>query len=472
MIRELNLIREKEHSCHSSRGRLTLVPIVQLPTELLVEIFKFVLDPGFLDSTFYSKSSARAALRNVLCLSQVSAYWRQIVQNAPSLWAIGNFFEIYVDRESKDQYLDGLEAVLARSNPLPVSIALIQHGEDSSYHKTITRVVTPTAHRWKRLTIEMFSFVSFNKIPPETFEALEHLFICGLDEQMYPVVAFETSPRLLHFTFETYSEPSKIHLLRLPWSQIVRLEITDSSLSGCRAILLQCSQLVSGEFTTSDMWTSASTAGGSAVVTLPFLSKLTLNLRRYARRSQIHSVAAFFAPLALPSLTTLNVDFENGEVASWPTQAVTLFQGRCPNIEHIELYGSTIASEGLIALLRNGRALTTLDVTYCLHCIDEHFWRALRYHAADPFPLAPKLKTLRLECMGEDFTADSVEAAIRSRWWIDDSVSAGSRIARLESVSIRCFGEIASDDNMGVSCEDLEDRVQDMVDQGFIFELR
>ncbi|KAJ6466839.1 hypothetical protein C8R45DRAFT_938860 [Mycena sanguinolenta] len=451
-----------------------IVPIGKLPTELLVEVFQLVLDTGF-DSEYHHAHKARAALRNVLCLSQVSPYWRQIVHNASQLWAIGNFIEIFVDRESKDQYLGGLEAVLARSKSLPVSIALVQSARTNGHQtsKTIARIVTPTAHRWKRLRIEMPSFLASDKVPPGTFEALEHLYISGFEKQMDPVVAFQSSPRLIDFTFysnftpHSGSELSKIHLLCLPWSQIVHLDITDVSLSACHAVLLQCSSLVSGECTASEMWESASTAGGTAIVTLPFLSKLALILRGIATPNEIDSVEAFLAPLALPSLKILDVDFEGGESA-WPMQAVSLFQARSPNIEHVALDGSSISSQDLIALLRNSPALTTLDITHCWYCINEHFWHALRYNVADPCPLVPKLKNLRLECVGNQFTDGSMEAAIRSWWWPDDSVSADSspRISRFEGVSATRFGEFALEDGLHIFSEEFETQMQDMVDQG------
>ncbi|KAF8201034.1 hypothetical protein K438DRAFT_1932794 [Mycena galopus ATCC 62051] len=60
-------------------------------TELLVEIFKLaVTTPSVLQDdgtlgTMYTEYPL-IALRQVLRLSQVSPYWRQIVHNAPQLW--------------------------------------------------------------------------------------------------------------------------------------------------------------------------------------------------------------------------------------------------------------------------------------------------------------------------------------------------------------------------------------------------
>ncbi|KAJ6502098.1 hypothetical protein C8R45DRAFT_975386 [Mycena sanguinolenta] len=455
-IRELNLIRERERSILAYL-RLMVVPIGKLPIELLVEIFKLVVEaphpPGY-----YFQDDARAALRRVFCLSQVSPYWRQIVHNAPQLWA-RNFIEICVDRESKEHYLDGLETFLARSNPLPMSVALVLSAKDSNYAqspKTIARVVTPTAHRWKRLEIEMPSLHSFNKIPSETFEALEHLSIDGFEKQRDPVVAFQFSPRLQNFTFFA-NMVSKIHLFRLPWSQLVYLEVNDTSLSGCRTVLLQCSQLVSAEITTSYTWDSTLPATASALVTLPLLGRLDLTFRGVATPNEIHGIEAFLQPLALPSLKTLNLDFDSEQYEFWPTQVVTSFQGRCPNIEEIELRYSSISSGELIALLGNAHALVSLKIACCWECITEDFWDALRYHPPDSRPLVPILRDMELEAVVDSYAA--MEAAIRSRWWLDDDVaqSRSPHISRLKNVWVY------SDEPFS---EEFKAGMQDIADQG------
>ncbi|KAJ6502099.1 hypothetical protein C8R45DRAFT_975389 [Mycena sanguinolenta] len=460
-IRELTLRRERERSILASL-RLMVIPIGKLPTELLVEILELVVGSPF-DPRHYYKDEARGALRRVLCLSHVSPYWRQIVHNAPRLWA-RSFIEICVDRESKDHYLDGLETFLARSNQLPISVALVLGGKNSDYAespKTMARVVASTAHRWKRLDIEMPSFRSFNKIPSETFEALEHLSVDGFEKQTDPVVAFQSSPRLQNFTFFA-RKVSKIHLFRLPWSQLVHLDVNDPSLSRCRAILLQCSQLVSANFTTSCVWKSASGATGSPIVTLPFLDRLALAFHGVATPNQIHGIEAFLMPLALPSLKTFELDFQDDEAAFWPTQTVTSFQGRCPNIDKITLYSSSLSSEELITLLRNGLALATLEVTDCRNCINDDFWDALEYRAADASPLAPKLKDLGLEYVGDSFEDGAMEAAIRSRWWPNDGMSDGASpgISRLERAWVSPSG---GDEPFG---EAVQARMQDMVVQG------
>ncbi|KAF7363841.1 F-box domain-containing protein [Mycena sanguinolenta] len=443
-IRDLSLRRERERSILATL-RLMVVPVGKLPTELLVEIFKLVVDADTTlgPTSYYFDGEVRTPLRGVLCLSQVSPYWRQIVHNTPQLWT-RNLFEICVDRESKAHYLDELQTFLARSNPLPISIALALSAEDSSYvaaPKTIARIITPTIHRWKSLKVELPYFRSFNDIPSERFEALEHLSIGGFKKQTDPVVAFQFSPRLQNFTF--YSEGvSKIHLLRLPWSQLVHLDLTDVSLS--------------------------SAATGSLVVTLPSLERLALTFQGVATPNEIHGIEAFIAPLVLPSLKTLELDFEDDRAAFWPTQAVTSFQGRCPNIEKITLSNSSLSSEELLTLLRNGHALTTLKITLCWDCINNHFWDALQYRVSDASPLAPKLKHLDFEYVAQGFEEGAMEAAIRTRWWPYASVSDGPfpPISRLGTVWVSCFGG-----DFEPFSEEFKAGMQDIVDQGLDLDL-
>ncbi|KAF8205754.1 hypothetical protein K438DRAFT_1818471 [Mycena galopus ATCC 62051] len=442
-IRELTSIRERERSILATL-RLMVVPIGKLPTELLVEIFKLAVDAPV-----------------------VSPYWRQIIHNAPQLWAQG-FVEINLSQKLNDRlgYMDGLQTLLARSNPLPISISLTRTARDptrSESVQTIARMVTATAHRWKNLSVDMSSF----DIQHESFAVLERLSMQDLSKQKDPVIAFQSSPRLRYFDFWSGSiTVSPIHLLRLPWSQLTHLDIEDMSLGGCRAVLLQCTHLVSGKFTTFYAWDSVFPATESPVITLPRLQHLTLSFDG-DMPDGVHGVQAFLLPLALPSLKTLEFSFGGHDGVTWPTQVVTLFQDRCPNIEEITFALSSIPTEGLIALLRNGRALTTLTVNYCWNCINAHFWDALQYDIADPTPLAPKLENLSLENVGDNFEDGMLEAAIRSRWWPDDvSDDPPPRISRLETVFVS-----RSDDGSEPFDEALRARMQDMVDQGLNLDL-
>ncbi|KAJ7928831.1 hypothetical protein B0H13DRAFT_966050 [Mycena leptocephala] len=480
-IHELTSMRERERSVLATL-RLMIVPIGKLPTELLVEIFKHAVHTPVINSRYNTGSGTRYSLGNlfkreespalckVLCISQVSPYWRQIIHNTPQLWAEG-FVEICLGRELTDQYLDGLEIMLGRSTPFPISVSLTPCTLNTSAYfqssKPIARIMAKSAQRWKNLNINLDSFLHFNDLPPATFETLERLFIDDFSNQTDPVIVFQSSPCLRNFTLRTYFELSKIHLFHLPWSQLTHLDVEDLSPGGCRTALLQCINLIWGRFHIYCRWDMASPATDSPIITLPFLNRLMLHFYGYPDHhpQELHSIEAFLVALALPSLKTLDIEFD--DETPWTIQVFSEFQSRSPNIDKITLTFSSINSEGLIALLRHGPALRTLTLQICYNCVDDVFFETLRYDDAHSAPLAPKLQDIRLDCVESTFEEDLFEAVIRSRWWKDGEriLSDGSppRVTPLKTVFVRR-------ETVGFS-DETKDRMQELVDQGLVLTL-
>ncbi|KAJ6531225.1 hypothetical protein B0H19DRAFT_1273435 [Mycena capillaripes] len=395
-------------------------------------------------------------LRKVLCLSQVSPYWRQIVHNAPQLWAEG-VVSIRLSRELTDAYLVGLKRLITRSAPYPISISLNRGSQTSKNRapssklleasRRVAAIVVPTVRRWKNLEADLDSFDHYDDLPPDSFEALEKLYIRGFSEQTSPVTVFQSSLCLRNFSLNTV-EGSKIRLIQLP----------------CRTTLLQCSNLVSARFSTSYKWDLTPDAAETPVVVLPFLQTLILIFDRAASAPGTidDGLGAFFMPLSLPSLTNIDFQFDSNEDEFWPTEIFSEFQIRSPKIENITLMYTSMDPDGLIALLRHGPSLAKLDIQYGWQCVHDNFFDALRYNTTDPVPVAPKLREMHLWCIGE-FNLDSFEDAIRSRWWKDGEgdFPDGSppRVSRLERVSIDM-------DDYGGMPDDLEVPMQDLIRQG------
>jgi hypothetical protein len=197
-----------------------------------------------------------------------------------------------------------------------------------------------------------------------------------------------------------------------------------------------------------------------------------LSVNGHFNPEDVPGVEAFLVALTLPSLKTLDFDFVTG--MSWPTQMLSEFQTRSPNIEEISLrYCGSIDSPGLIALLRHGPALRALKLEGCYHCVDDNFFEAFRYEEADSAPLAPKLQNMLFKGVALDFEDGPFEAAIRSRWWKDGErlLSDGSppRVARLERVFVqRTPSTFVEPVLFG---DDIKARMQDLVDQGLDIEL-
>ncbi|KAJ7766795.1 hypothetical protein B0H16DRAFT_1522516 [Mycena metata] len=476
-IRELDCLRAKERSVLATL-RLMIIPIGKLPTEILVEIFQHTVQTPVLadeDSwensimishsgsatSFHSDSSA--AIEKVLCLSRVCSYWRKIVDATPALWAEG-VVSVTAKQVVTPSYLDGLKSLLTRSTPYPISVAFASDRTTTRHLKSWARHVLPamlpTAQRWRNLEINPPSFLHLNELSPGAFASLERLHIRNLSEQTGVTTAFQSCPRLRNFALDTHGD-SRIHLIldHLPWWQLVEINIEDSSLSGCRAALLQCSNIVLARFLTSFEWDSKH-AVQSPTVVLPCLKTLFLSF--IGPNDYQGGFDAFLVPLSLPSLTRLDFISDCDTDEFWPTEEFSAFQDRSPNIQAIRIWFSSITSDGLIALLRHGPSLQTLNIRYGGRCVDNAFFDALYYDEADSAPLAPKLQEIHLEYVGDNFDADHFERAIRSRWWPDGErlLPDGSRprVSRLTRAWITATDERVSDG--------LKERMEELVTQG------
>ncbi|KAJ7706713.1 hypothetical protein B0H17DRAFT_891754, partial [Mycena rosella] len=71
-IRDLLYQRDQERGLITTL-KLVIAPIRKVPVELLVQIFHHALGP-------------RATLKQVLVLSHVCAFWRQVACKSPALW--------------------------------------------------------------------------------------------------------------------------------------------------------------------------------------------------------------------------------------------------------------------------------------------------------------------------------------------------------------------------------------------------
>ncbi|KAJ6531605.1 hypothetical protein DFH09DRAFT_1284780 [Mycena vulgaris] len=187
LIEPASEANEREIERLATRGMI-VAPIGKLPTKLLVEISSIWCIPPS-SKTWTSRSprlspdavdeviiAARSALPKVLCLSQVSPWWRQIVHNTPQLWAEGVIDVKLEWKENEDAYLRR------------------------------ARIMLTTAQRWRNLIIHLVCFSYFDGLAPGTFEALEWLHIRDLSHQTMPVTAFQSSPHLRTVTLDTLSD--------------------------------------------------------------------------------------------------------------------------------------------------------------------------------------------------------------------------------------------------------------------------
>ncbi|KAJ7141410.1 hypothetical protein C8R44DRAFT_246117 [Mycena epipterygia] len=446
-IRELESALQKERST-LARLWLMITPMGRLPTELLAEIFTHAVQLDALCTDNALSVVPRSPTRQVLVLSQVSPYWRQIVNSTPRLWTAG-VIDVRVKSSLTEEYLNGLKTLLELSAPLPIAVSFTQDGDEggtgvsttaisrAATTTTVIRAMVPTAHRWKSLKVDCLSFRPLAQLPGGTFSELESL---DMQYERYgqtdPVCAFFPAPRLRHLSLLFFGTPHTS--LLMPWAQLNHLQLTHPSLAGCREILLQCANLCSADLTTTE-WDFAHTTTGGIVTAPPAPATVlpsleALKVQFDAGNDDIGHVEPFFEPLTLPALRTLDLKFDAAPEVLWPSAELSAFQARCPHITHISLTYCPISPTELASLLRLAPALASITLKSSCHCITDDFLQQLRYDGDDgDAPLAPQLREVHWQDVGHAFSEPVLEAVVRSRWWAEERVT---RVARLQKVSV------------------------------------
>ncbi|KAJ7474310.1 hypothetical protein FB451DRAFT_1467123 [Mycena latifolia] len=420
----------------------------RIPVELLVEIFEQAVETATRDS---QSSIAQSPAPPAFAISQVCSHWRQITLHTPKLWAAGTL-DVRLDGKrgpnAMERYLDGLQTLLDRSAPLPVSLCLNydRHSgdaADTASAEAIFRGMAPTAARWKDLKFDLYSVKVLTGLPPGSLSTLESLHVTfGFYFEADEVLArfFPACPRPRRPSVIESGPPSWV---QMPWSQLAHLDLEESSLAVCRAILLQCTNLVEAKLIASE-W-DFSDAVDSPVIVLPFLCELDVQFNEG--------------------------DEETGEVGpfgtemttAWPAQEFTALQMGSPHITQMFLTFCSINSGELLALLRLSPAITNLFIIACPSCIDNNFLQPFSYNVTNIEPLAPQLRTLYWRIVAGQFEDDVFEAAIRSRWWKEEGMRQ-SHVARLQSVSLTySLGEARS--------KALMDKMRDVVEEGLVLKL-
>ncbi|KAJ6594360.1 hypothetical protein B0H19DRAFT_1366240 [Mycena capillaripes] len=436
-IDELACELQKERN-NLARLWFMVVPVGKLPMELLVEILAFAVQPdsypekNIFGSNIIEPGRGRLfgpqhPVHQALLFSQVCSFWRKIVFTSPKLWTAGS-----VDlRPGRRSNLDILRTMLEHSAPLPISVSLTCR-RNRPYTQSTTsdglQVIAPTASRWKSLRVDKASFEALKAFSPGPFTNLEDLY---LQYRSTPVELFLDSPRLRRMTVRPFL-PGQNNILRMPWIQMTHLDLEERCSFTCRSILMQCANIVSAKLATFG-WDGVDVR---MPVVLPFLERLELVFNQNLSLPPVLQVEPFFTPFSFPALESLTLIFYQRTMI-WPTDGFSAFQMRAPDIERISLTGCSIASQGLIALLRHSPALTALTLMDCEHSIDNEFLHAFSYDKTRSQPLAPHLEDINWQYIGSQPDPEALEAAIRSRYWTTDT--APPNVARLKKVTMRAF---------------------------------
>ncbi|KAJ6623152.1 hypothetical protein B0H10DRAFT_824476 [Mycena sp. CBHHK59/15] len=416
-------IKDLECRCANEREiiaslRQAIAPIWRLPPELLREIFQ-------IDFAVASLGRWETPVKAILRLGQVCTHWRWLVHTTPQLWA----GLLVIDRITKpsDAYIAGIKNWVERSAPLAIPVSIALNDLSRADAAPLMDVLLGATHRWQTLHIFGGLLVEVTQIPAGALKELEEVYI-WTEEPHARVDTFVCAPRLRSVTLTA----PHIELFPMPWTQLTQVNLNKVLPELCIRILMQCMNLAYAELHI-DAGIRPDIPAFAENAALAQLHTLFLYFSEPSSREQI---IPFLRCLELPALKALELGISIRP--PWPTEAVTQFLSRAPNIEEMAIVYSSLSSDDLQAVLRHVPSLNSLNIANCWICIDDAFLRALRYSVHDPTPLAPRLVGLSFFNVGNEFQDASLEEMIQSRWWSDAELRAMAvppAVARWETVS-------------------------------------
>ncbi|KAJ7734036.1 hypothetical protein DFH07DRAFT_130946 [Mycena maculata] len=414
-IQDLTLLREAEIR-ELATLQMMISPIGKLPTELLAEVFHHHVPIERLST--WAEDNTDEIVQAALHISQVCHSWREIAHDIPGLWVDGFRFDI--DKEYTERQLAQTKTWLERSHPLPITIYFHGFSEPGCI---LPEILLSSTRRWRNLIWDVPFLEPLTKLGPGSLEALE---IFTMDAQSFrhgppdgAVDAFLLSQlRIFEIAIPLNDDVHMHSIFHVPWSQLTSLRMHNvTSLNDCCQMLVQCISVVSVDLYTRE-WTFPDSA--PPVVVLPFLETLKMDFSCF-NPGNIARVDPFFSALSLPSLKTLDLTFEIGDVEFiWDTQKFSEFQDRSPVVQKIQLNcDDEMDTDSLLTLLRHSPSITELKI----NCeLDDAFMHGLQCIHNGPSPFVPNLQRLTLRNMGSQPSDSAVEAMVRSRWWTGSAI--------------------------------------------------
>ncbi|KAK7048071.1 hypothetical protein R3P38DRAFT_2867227 [Favolaschia claudopus] len=392
-VRDLLCIRDRERGLVATL-KLIIAPIRKLPAELLTEIFLY---------TGVTK-------RDVIRISHVCAYWRQLSHNTPALWR--RALPAKVAKSDSPEHVAAAKAWLDRSAPLTIPMTFA-----STISPAVLDLLLSTAPRWETLDVNDRPHVltALAKLPSDALKQLRAVQIYGKrDGHLGITSAFLCAPLLRGVTLSIapFTED-----FPMPWAQLTQLILTDPRLHICLSILVQCTSLVYANIDT-DM--DGDSFSIPELVTLPELQTFFLSIPG-------GNIAPCFQSLTLPKLTKLELRHYSTDTLQWPLAASSVFPQflrRSQNLRYFSLYHCNLNPRELYDILLHSPSLTELVLENCRDCIDDFLLSALQYSLNETVHLAPRLQRLKIHFVDDCFDEDVLESMICSRWWTADDLSA------------------------------------------------
>ncbi|KAF7357435.1 hypothetical protein MSAN_01339500 [Mycena sanguinolenta] len=422
-------VKPRDRECAGVAPRALVAPICTLPVELLAHIF--VLRLTIRESVFKDSLYVRDTFR----LSHVCRYWRQIANGTPQLWTgpIQVDFTRRSHPEKENIYVAGLQAWLARSEPLsiPISIGGLQHGSWlTELGSRLTEELLRIAPRCRSLRIPQRASSSLFQSLRGRLDSLEELYLRAVvqdipDLDPTAITSFTTATRLQKLTTTHNGIP-------MPWAQLTDITlISQISPKAFLHIFSQCTNVARASIITAGCSVPPARAD---MITLDHLRIFSVTWVG----DQVHYML-FLDCFSAPALDELHMYFRLDENMEWPEGTFTAFQLRSPRVTKLRIEGDGLMelSTAFIAALRHAPSLAYLSVTDCF--LGKPLLEALRY-TDDVEPLVPHLHSLALAEMERTLSQDYLATMIASRWWTDAELASRSRapaVARWRQIRLR-----------------------------------
>ncbi|KAK7014310.1 F-box domain-containing protein [Favolaschia claudopus] len=208
-------------------------PILNLPPEILSEIFLHFLPPYPDSPPFIGRSSPT-------CLILVCREWNSIAISTPALWRA---LQLGFNPCSLPWRKGGIALAqlwLDRSGCLPLSI----HASDMESQDVfpIFDVLVPYCHRWEHLTLAINEYDNLHAMAGLSMPLLRTLdMLLEIDDAIYSPLTLHDMPLLRSVVLEDNWEGKSVEL---PWSQLTSLTLTSLFLDECIVILRETPNLV------------------------------------------------------------------------------------------------------------------------------------------------------------------------------------------------------------------------------------
>ncbi|KAJ6466231.1 hypothetical protein C8R45DRAFT_1172626 [Mycena sanguinolenta] len=322
------------------------------------------------------------------------------------------------DCGQEQRYTEGLDAWLARSEPLLIPVSLKFDGQTIS-HRAV-EIILKTAPRLRSIRcINFFPLPIISRLAACRLDSLEELELGMADEYPIPPV-FTTVPCLRKFSMILRYPPKEPQVL-VPWAQLTDVTLENNSPDLILDILAQCTALTRLSICTSG-WPS-STPARLAQRSLAFTQMKTLSIE-FGFPSHVTRVLGSLSALAVAELHLNFLKMCNPSQSALEPGNLIAFLIRSLDITRLEIRcgAQGLASHPLITVLEHTPRLTHLQIAYAhRHSFDNALVDALSYKdGPGAAPLVPHLYNLVLDKISEDgFAMVNLARMFVSRWRVD-----------------------------------------------------